>query len=285
MILNLVERYKANLKLHVRSQNLYNQLQDERNQLKEVNEALKQAQKTIVHQEKKAMLGQLIAGFAHEINNPATALLRSAETLEEETNSSEGIPAALKKVFEESLKQLPASTEEMRQKMELLEAPSRRELPRSLKRKIAGTPEPLFSALSQIRETEKLSDIVQRFYNARNLQNIRSAAKRIADFAGSLKNYSRQDNNRIEKLDVTLGIKDSLQILSHRLKFITLQTMLQPLPATCADHGELNQVWTNIIIKRLRCIARKRHSSCFFGMEQRIHYRSIRRQRFGSTRK
>ncbi len=52
--------------------------------LEEVNRRLKQAQMNLVQSEKMASLGQLVAGIAHEINNPLAFVLTNLFTIERE---------------------------------------------------------------------------------------------------------------------------------------------------------------------------------------------------------
>ncbi|MFA0502178.1 cyclic nucleotide-binding domain-containing protein, partial [Vibrio sp. 10N.222.46.A1] len=52
-------------------------------QLQQTLESLESAHQQLIEKEKMAMLGQLVAGVAHELNNPIAAILRSIETLSE----------------------------------------------------------------------------------------------------------------------------------------------------------------------------------------------------------
>ena len=50
-------------------------------QLREAHEALKQAQQQLLHSEKMASLGRLVAGVAHELNNPISCVLGNVHVL------------------------------------------------------------------------------------------------------------------------------------------------------------------------------------------------------------
>src|ERR1700730_16819333 len=56
------------------------------NQITETNRQLKEAQMHLIHSEKMASLGQLVAGIAHEINNPLAFVLNNLFTIEENFN-------------------------------------------------------------------------------------------------------------------------------------------------------------------------------------------------------
>src|SRR5690606_33793894 len=58
-------------------------LDEERRHLDVTLNKLRNAHERLVHQEKMATLGQLIAGIAHEINNPVAALESANRYLEE----------------------------------------------------------------------------------------------------------------------------------------------------------------------------------------------------------
>lgn len=71
---------------------LHSQLQNERNNLQKTLKELEASQDRLVNQEKMAILGQLVAGFAHEVNNPAGALINSLAYL------SESLPEQIKRI-------------------------------------------------------------------------------------------------------------------------------------------------------------------------------------------
>ncbi len=75
---NLVEKELENLNL-----NLENQVIERTAQLQDTLQKLKSAQTQLVQSEKMASLGQLVAGIAHEINNPIGAIYANMPPLKE----------------------------------------------------------------------------------------------------------------------------------------------------------------------------------------------------------
>src|SRR5690606_9965379 len=78
---NMLDRYDHILSLHVELEHLNAAIETERNHLQTALRQLEEAQNRLVSQEKMAFLGELVAGVAHEINNPTAALMRAAEHL------------------------------------------------------------------------------------------------------------------------------------------------------------------------------------------------------------
>ncbi|AFY75066.1 histidine kinase with cyclic nucleotide-binding domain [Synechococcus sp. PCC 7502] len=74
-------------------------------------------------------------------------------------------------------------------------------------------------------------------------------AERIATLVQSMKSYSHLDQGVRQLVDVHQGIEDTLQIFAHRLKFgIEVHRCYdRDLPQINAYGSELNQVWTNLI--------------------------------------
>lgn len=81
----LVPRYtfREVFLLHVGFRHMAKNVRDREIELKEVNEALTQAQVSLVQSERMAVVGQLSAGIAHEINNPIGFVKSNIETLRE----------------------------------------------------------------------------------------------------------------------------------------------------------------------------------------------------------
>lgn len=247
MVSNMTERFMKNVVLESKMHSLNKQLQDEGEQLKEAYQQLEDSHQKLVHQEKMATLGELVAGFAHEVNNPAAALLRSSESLKENfLNLEQSDPRAA--IFSIGLGSEPLSSDEQRKRMIEVHNKFPWVAERSTIRKLAQMPDSAHKIIQDNRKKIPIETLAQQFEAGKFIHNIQVASERIANLVRSLKSYSRQDNNEADMIDVREGIKDTILILTNRLKFLDVTLDLKDIPMTCGKLGELNQVWTNIIV-------------------------------------
>ena len=247
MIANLVDRYQQNTGLQLKLERLNQQLRSERNELRQAYFDLEEAQNLLIHKEKMATLGQLVAGFAHEINNPVSALLRSSELVVEQLQNIFAADVKANELdlalFEAGFNSELVDTEHLRSKMRQLST-AFPDASRPVLRKLAQLPAKI---LEQVEDAENLNRLLGLFEAGKLLHNIRHASQRIGNLVKSLKSYSRPDANAYGLLDIREGIKDTVLMLSNRLKFHDVSLQLDEIPETCANMAELNQVWTNII--------------------------------------
>ncbi len=81
------------------------------------------------------------------------------------------------------------------------------------------------------------------------LTNGLRGAERISDLVHSMKSYSYLDRGAQQWVNVHAGLEDTLRLFSHRLKhgIKVCRHYDQTLPDVAAYGSELNQVWTNLI--------------------------------------
>ena len=247
MLNNMAERFDKNLQLEAEMNALNLRLEEESEQLKQAYEQLEDSHQKLVHQEKMATLGELVAGFAHEVNNPAAALLRSSEMLKDnflEVNET----SAKAQVFQIGMHLKPLSSANIRERMKGVNQRFPQVTERSVVRKLAQMPDDALDIVEASSKQIPIPELIRQFEAGKFIYNIQVASERIANLVKSLKSYSRQDNSQDEIIDIRHGINDTVLILSHRLKYLDLQLDLQDIPKTCGKMGELNQVWTNILV-------------------------------------
>lgn len=256
MMNNMTDRFLKNVELESRMNSLNKELEREGEELKQAYQQLENSHQRLVHQEKMATLGELVAGFAHEVNNPAAALLRSSEALQENfVHFSKNDPLEL--MFGIGLKSKPVSSIDIRKRMLTIQKQFPFVSDRSTVRKLAQMPEAAIDIIDNNRKKIPINQLIQQFEAGKLIHNIKVASERIANLVKSLKSYSRQDNNEADMIDVRSGIQDTILILSNRLKYLDLKLHLDELPDTCGKMGELNQVWTNIIVNACDALPKK----------------------------
>lgn len=155
MLHNMAERFNTNLKLESQMNSLNQRLSIESEQLKEAYNQLENSHQKLVAQEKMATLGELVAGFAHEVNNPAAALLRSSEMLKENFMDTQNATAKTE-IFNLGLESKPLSSSDIRFRMVAIQ----KEFPwvkeRSVIRKLAQMPDEALEIIKKRRKKTRL---------------------------------------------------------------------------------------------------------------------------------
>lgn len=256
LINNLMERYSQVVELNVKLKSTNLALDAEKKRLAQTLEELDSAHRRLVHQEKMATLGQLVAGVAHEINNPASALSNAVEYLvtklpnlfAEGESSTSDLRIAF---FLQGLSAAIINTAEQRDKTSGLDGIFD-ELKSSERRKIIYLTDELkteAAALIKSGKTQELGVYIDYLETGMHLRSIRLTSSRISELVKSLKRYSRHESSHQGKTVLREGLEDTLQILGNRLKQVELELEIpDDLPQIVADAAELNQVWTNLIV-------------------------------------
>lgn len=255
-ISNLSARYRRMISLNVEVAELSEKLEHEHQQLKLAMTELEQTRNRLIHQEKLATLGQLIAGIAHEINNPCAALTQGVERLTHSIPTLLGLDTTSDN-FELEAHVLQAgidcpywSAEETRMRMDSISKQypdTKRSTVRRLAQIKQDTRDKIISEIS-LDNTNRLNQLFDCFEIGTALRSTRIASSRIQALVVSLKNYGKQDQEEWQLLDLRDGIRDTLTVLNNRLKKYALEIKLDPIAETYCIGGEMNQVWTNLLI-------------------------------------
>jgi signal transduction histidine kinase len=228
--------------------------------LQESMESLDVAYKKLIESEKMAVLGQLVAGVAHELNNPISAILRGSDTLtvlisELLKNASNSPFSQLaQRTLQQALTVQPLSTIEVRQRTNaMLTHVADKSLARQLVNMNLDVQE---IPLEHNRNLSESINLLNEFYKAGTiLRNSSSCAARIADLVKSLKHYSGQDSSAPETINIHDGIEETLIIFENKLKNYNIFKDYQQLPQIECHPIELEQVWTNIIANAIDATA------------------------------
>ena len=223
--------------------------------------------------EKLIQLGAMAAGLAHELNNPATAARRAAADLRWNVEKVQDYACELNETLSaEQWHQLVATSQEAvrgatsEPKLNSLEQSDREEVIECWlgSHKVADAWD-LAPALVSARVDEGDLEKVKRTVPAQDLGNairwlaanlttrdllksISHSTERISELVRAVKSYSFLDQAPWQEIDVHEGIENTLIILGHKLRNVTVtRDFDRTLPRLCAYGGELNQVWTNLI--------------------------------------
>jgi signal transduction histidine kinase len=234
----------------------------------------KSAETGMIQHQHLAALGTLAAGLAHELNNPASALLRSSAMLTtavkgweqaswdlQAAGRANGLDRSIERLREVFLESSPPADRPdsiTRSDRELaiqqwlaglgIDAPwelapvlvDRGWTLESLREAVQNIPvESLAASLRWLTEGGRVQDL---------LNDLRISAQVIGDLVAAVKSYSRLDEAPVQLVDLHDGIEQSLTILRYRLRGINVvRRYADNLPRITAYATELNQLWTNLM--------------------------------------
>ena len=174
---------------------------------------LRQAQSQLVQSEKLASLGQMVAGVAHEINNPLSFVSNNVAVLERDVRGLTTLIA------------LYARADAL----------------------IAANDAPL---LGEIRDLAERMDLE---YTQSNLTGMmtrsRDGLRRIQQIVKDLRDFARLDESDLHEVDLNSGIESTVNIVAGRAKKkrVELKLDLQPLPPVNCYPAKINQVVMNLV--------------------------------------
>ncbi|WP_373551056.1 sensor histidine kinase [Haliscomenobacter sp.] len=229
-----------------------------------------------LQEEKLMSLGKLSAGLAHELNNPAAALVRGADELYQRLHMS---PERFKSII--TMRVTPEETDALN---EILFAKARQGPIKELSlMEREGCKDELLDWLED-HDINNADDIAETFLDfglhledaeamktalngkelnpmmwwiestlsmERLVQEIRESADRIGSLVGSIKVYTHMDQSQdLQPSDLHEGIRSSMIMLKHQFKDKGIQVVKDfdpEMPLVKLFPGQINQVWTNLI--------------------------------------
>ena len=214
--LKVQERTAQVMKQKQEIEEINKELNRQKDELQKTLENLKQAQSQLVQSEKMASLGQLVAGIAHEINNPVNFISAGVESLSTNLDEIKQVLDIYHKITTENVSEKLKEIEELKVKVEYKEA---------------------------IREINQL------------IESIKNGTKRTTEIVRGLRTFSRLDEDILKMADINEGLDSTLILLHNRYKNrIEVVRNYTNLPLVECYPGQLNQVFMNILSNAIDAI-------------------------------
>jgi len=194
-------------------------LEEQKEELQSMLENLKLAQSQLVQSEKMASIGQLVAGIAHEINNPVTFISAGVDSLRTNLDEVRQVLDIYHRVTPENSKEKLKEIVALKERIDYKQA---------------------------IREINKLID------------SIKNGTERTTQIVNGLRTFSRLDEDVLKFADIHEGLDSTLILLRNKYKNrIEIIKEYADLPQLECYPGQLNQVFMNILSNAIDAIEEK----------------------------
>ena len=198
---------------------LQRQLIKEKTLLEQTLRELRETQAMLIHAEKMAALGQLVAGVAHEVNNPMGFVISNLHSLKESFSDFSMAYENLESLFLEK----------------------------------AG--EQGGRAVDALREEYDLEFILEDFPDL--IKGSLDGAVRVKEIVKNLRTFSRLDEAKRKTVDIAENLRSTLSLVDSELRKrnIRVHLALDPLDPLDCYPSDLNQVFMNLIINAAQAMS------------------------------
>jgi len=190
-------------------------------------EELQRAQLQIVHSEKMSSLGQLVAGIAHEINNPINFIYGNISYV---NDCAQDLLNAIAYYHAQDTESATLTSNPPAQTSSLPDA--------------YDPPDP-----------EELNFLIEDLPKV--CASMRVGAERVRDIVLSLRNFARLDEAELKLVNIHDGLDNAVLLLGYRLEAtptrspITIERDYGELPDLECYPGQLNQALLNLVLNAI----------------------------------
>jgi two-component system, NtrC family, sensor kinase len=178
---------------------------------------LKDTQAALLHGEKMASLGQLVAGIAHEINNPLNAIAGSIESLALRAAEARRVLAHYRDLERELPPAAQQDLRRMRQEVDLD---------------------------ATLDDLDGIARVIRR------------STDRAVRIVGDLLHFSRASSDRVPT-DLHAGLDEALSLLGSHLRHegVVVEKDYAPLPELLVRSSEVNQIFLNLLTNAWQAVS------------------------------
>ena len=194
------------------------ELEEKNRSLKKLFRELQDTQTQLIQSEKMASLGQLVAGIAHELNNPISFIYANMRNLQRYI-----------KVINQILECLVQKPDD---------------------------PESLRKIVKQLDAGQDLKFIHSDIQNL--IAESVEGSNRVKEVVQNLRNFSRLDEADLKKVDIHEGLDSTLLLLKNETKNrISVHKQYGVIPLVECHPGQLNQVFMNLLLNAIQAIEKE----------------------------